>query len=203
METDQEIRRATHADAGLAAETLALAAADDPTVVWAIPVPGRRFEVLRAFYRVLLDQHWIGHGIVELVGDDAAAAVWLVNEPATRSAAEVAALDAAIKIASGEFADRVSVVLETMAAAEPMTPHLYLAWIGTRPDRQGQGLGSLLLRHGLARADATGSSTYLDASAPRNRVLYERHGFRVVHEHHLPEGPTFWGMWRDPSTAAT
>ncbi len=197
---DQDIRRATFADAGPVAETLAAALFEDPTVVWAIPDSRQRFDVMRDFYRLFLERTWIENGIVELAGRGAAVAVWLAIDAATPGTLEIAALDAAVERVTGKFASRIAVVYEAMAAAHPTVHHHYLPWIGTRPERQGEGLGSHLLRQGLARSDAAGAPVYLDASAPRNRVLYERHGFRVTHEHHLPDGPTFWGMWRDPAT---
>ncbi|MDP9345553.1 MAG: GNAT family N-acetyltransferase, partial [Actinomycetota bacterium] len=44
-----------------------------------------------------------------------------------------------------------------------------------------------------------GLPAYLEASSPRNRALYERHGFSVTEELKLPRnGPPLWLMWRDP-----
>ena len=40
---------------------------------------------------------------------------------------------------------------------------------------------------------------YLEASTPRNRALYLRHGFVVLDEMRLPGGgPPLWRMWREP-----
>ena len=40
---------------------------------------------------------------------------------------------------------------------------------------------------------------YLEASSPRNRALYERHGFAVTEEFFLGKGsPPLWRMWREP-----
>jgi hypothetical protein len=42
-------------------------------------------------------------------------------------------------------------------------------------------------------------SAYLEASSPRNRGLYEHHGFGVTEEFSLGAGsPPLWRMWRDP-----
>jgi hypothetical protein len=48
--------------------------------------------------------------------------------------------------------------------------------------RQGTDLGSAMLRHRLARADTDGLPTYLEASSPRGRALYLRHGFADLGE---------------------
>ncbi|PWY88339.1 acyl-CoA N-acyltransferase [Aspergillus heteromorphus CBS 117.55] len=56
-----------------------------------------------------------------------------------------------------------------------------LDMLGTRPDFNGRGVGSSLLRWGLQRADEVGVDTFL-ASTPQGRPLYEKYGFRVVRE---------------------
>jgi len=51
----------------------------------------------------------------------------------------------------------------------------------------------------LQRADADELPAYHEATSPRNRVLYERHGYVSLGELVLPVGgPTVWRMWRDP-----
>ena len=78
-------------------------------------------------------------------------------------------------------------------------PHWYLGYLGARRDRQGQGLGTQLLREVLAGADTDGMPAYLESSNERNLPLYQRNGFRVVGElQALGHGPTIWRMWREP-----
>ena len=88
--------------------------------------------------------------------------------------------------------------LLALEARHPREPHLYLATVGVRPEHQGKGLGSALLRPGLEHADAQRLPAYLESSNERNVPLYERHGFAVIAEHVLPDGPTMWLMWRPP-----
>ena len=79
-------------------------------------------------------------------------------------------------------------------------PHWYLAIMGVDPQWQGRGIGSKLMRPALEVLDAEGMPAYLEASTPRSRALYERHGFAVTGEFNLPSGgPTLWQMWRDPA----
>jgi ribosomal protein S18 acetylase RimI-like enzyme len=86
--------------------------------------------------------------------------------------------------------------LERRHPREP--PHWYLAFLGTDPQAQGQGLGSAVIGPVLAQCDADGVAAYLESSKERNIAFYARHGFRVSAELHLPRGPTLWAMWRDP-----
>jgi ribosomal protein S18 acetylase RimI-like enzyme len=76
--------------------------------------------------------------------------------------------------------------------------HYYLAVLGTRPDQQGQGIGSALMGPVLAKCDAEGVGAYLESSKESNVPFYRRHGFDVVGEVAFPSGPTIWPMWRDP-----
>jgi ribosomal protein S18 acetylase RimI-like enzyme len=82
--------------------------------------------------------------------------------------------------------------------ASPL-PHWYLSGIGVEPERQGRGIGSALMRAGLARADAAGEHAVLITHSPDNLPFYERHGFTVVVEEDIPGGgPPAWAMARKP-----
>jgi hypothetical protein len=53
----------------------------------------------------------------------------------------------------------------------------------------------------LAALDDSGRPAYLEASSPRARDLYLRHGYlpRPGTPFHLPDGgPPMWPMWREP-----
>ncbi len=41
---------------------------------------------------------------------------------------------------------------------------------------------------------------YLEATSPRSRALYERHGFEVTAElRATADSPPMWAMWREPA----
>jgi GNAT superfamily N-acetyltransferase len=67
----------------------------------------------------------------------------------------------------------------------------------TRTQWQSKGHGSALLRALLERADHTGTPTYLEATSPDNRRLYQRHGFQVIDELGIAGAPPLWAMWRE------
>jgi hypothetical protein len=50
----------------------------------------------------------------------------------------------------------------------------------------------------LEAADRQGEPAYLEATSPRNRALFERHGFAVVDELRTGDCPPVWAMWRRP-----
>ncbi len=77
--------------------------------------------------------------------------------------------------------------------------HWYLWTLGVDPPRQGQGVGSALLRPVLARADDEHLACYLEADKAKNVPFYQRHGFEVVEEDDLPGGGLhYWTMKRRP-----
>jgi GNAT superfamily N-acetyltransferase len=77
--------------------------------------------------------------------------------------------------------------------------HLYLSILGVEPSRQGQGLGSALIRPMVERADAEGLPCYLETFQPRNLPLYQKHGFKITVEEVEPNsGVRGWGFLREP-----
>jgi ribosomal protein S18 acetylase RimI-like enzyme len=89
-------------------------------------------------------------------------------------------------------------ILEEMGRHHPSEAHWYLPFIGVDPSRHCQGYGSAMLQDGLARCDQDALPAYLEASSPRNRALYERHGFEVIGEIQVGDCPPMWPMWRAP-----
>lgn len=70
------------------------------------------------------------------------------------------------------------------------------------PDRSDHGdPRPALLDDVLARCDEGATAAYLEASRPESVPFYERFGFTVHHELHLPDGPPVWGMWRAPGAS--
>jgi GNAT superfamily N-acetyltransferase len=74
----------------------------------------------------------------------------------------------------------------------------YLRYAGVRPDCQGQGLGGLTIRAGIAEATAAGKPALLETATEGNVGIYLRLGFVVHEEWDVPakDGPHFWSMSR-------
>ena len=199
FDTGVRPRRTAGQDLPMLVETLVSAFVDDPVMTWVIPDGLRRPQILRAVFEIAVD---VNQPYGELYTTDpvpVAGAVWV--PPGCQPTGEHAEQLAACYVeAAEEFADRTITVLEQMDEFHPQEPHDYLFLLGTRPEWQSRGLGSALLREGLERSDREGRPAYLEASSEENRRLYLRHGFEVVGEICLPEGPSMWPMWRKPST---
>jgi GNAT superfamily N-acetyltransferase len=92
--------------------------------------------------------------------------------------------------------DEVFAVLEKMGEFHTQEPHWYLAILGVQPSRQGEGIGSALLRHTLEVCDREGLIAYLESSNPKNVPLYRRHGFDVIGEIQVGNSPPIYPMLR-------
>ncbi|MFI7633757.1 GNAT family N-acetyltransferase [Nonomuraea sp. NPDC049400] len=184
------IRRATADDAGQVAELVATAFSGLRVVHYLVPVRRERHRVMTANIRILVD-HAIEHGEIHLIDDGPAVAVWL---PHTAPPPEQSDYDRRLAEATGHWAERFRARDALFAANHPAQPCHYLAFMAVHPGHQSQGLGSALLRHHHARLD--GVPAYLEASDPRNRDLYARHGYQAREPFALPDGSLFWPMLR-------
>lgn len=97
-----------------------------------------------------------------------------------------------------QILEDVNGLFEQMDAIHPTADVWYLPLIGVDLVAQGRGLGSALLRHALATCDSDGLPAYLEATNPRNRELYARHGFNVVDVIQAGSSPPIWAMLREP-----
>jgi len=139
------------------------------------------------------------HGTAHVLENFAAVALWL--PPGVES--DEATFGELIAESCGDQILRdLHAVTGQMAQLHPAFEHWFLPLTGVDPVAQGQGLGSALLRHGLAACDRDGLP-YLEATSPRNRALYERHGFRVIEVIQAGASPPMWAMLREPGAAGS
>ncbi|MEV0050120.1 GNAT family N-acetyltransferase [Saccharopolyspora shandongensis] len=177
--------------------TLVAAFDDDPLTSWLFPdAEARRAALPHVFGPAVAAS--IAAEELAVAGDGSAVAVWL---PPADHDAEIGG-DRELPASFLPHLERLEIFNRLVLARHPRgRMHLYLPFLGVLPGRRGAGLGSALLADRLARADAEGVPAYLEASSPRSRPLYERHGFRDLGEPVvLPGGPPVWPMWRDPKT---
>jgi GNAT superfamily N-acetyltransferase len=197
----QAVRAARRDEAALAD-----AFAEDPVFAWLIPpeLPGRD-DRLRTFFTSMSRGYLRQGKPCYLSGDASAAALWAAPGAWTMPLSQVI-LEAppnALALRRRLLrALRTQLQIERLHARQSR-PHWYLGYLGTRRDRQGQGLGTQMLREVLAGLDANGLPAYLESSSERNLSLYARNSFCVVGElQALGHGPTIWRMWREPQPRA-
>jgi GNAT superfamily N-acetyltransferase len=150
---------------GVAALTLAFAA--DPIMRWAWP---DAYQYATYWPRIAeaYGGRAFDYGTAHVLEDFAAVALWL--PPGVES--DGAALGEVIaESCGGQILRDLDAVFEQMARFHPAGELWFLPLIGVDPVAQGRGLGSALLRQGLAACDRDGLPAYLEATNPRNRAL--------------------------------
>lgn len=205
--SDSLIVRPAGADESPAiAAVLAAASLDEAVVSWVVPDGQARRRQLTAGLPWVTE--WIrgatADGTVLVAGtEDATVAglsVWeFVDSGGVAPEVAPAELTALFAPVYGEHAPRMALVRELTERRHPRgEPHWYLQQMLVAPEHRGCGLGGAMLGYQLARADADGVAAYLEASSPRNRALYERHGFQALGDPiDLPDdGPAVQPMWR-------
>jgi GNAT superfamily N-acetyltransferase len=187
-----QVRKARYGDVSRIGSTLARAFFDDPVFRWTFPDDERRRAVLPGVFSIFAEA-FEPHGETYLVGDASGAALWAPPGQAPVSDEFNA------RLARATAADeRFFEIAELFDERHPAGSYYYLQFLGVAPERQGRGSGSAMLDHMLQRCDREGVRAYLDATSPRNKRLYERHGFRATGEFAPDGGPPLWPMWREP-----
>jgi GNAT superfamily N-acetyltransferase len=194
---DVEVRTASLFDIARIAGALGDAFVDDPVFVWAIPREDRRQVVLPGFFTVFTAA-FQRHGHVHRTVDGSAAALWVPPGLVAIADHEGDAFAAALEEVCRPDAERVLTVGALLEEHHPHEPAWYLNFLGVEPASQSRGIGSALLTRVLDAADRDAAAACLDATGPRNRRLYEAHGFAATDEIQIPDGPPMWPMWRDP-----
>ena len=183
---------ATSADIPALSRTLTAAFFDDPVFSYCYPDVAWRGEILPRWFEIVTEAS-LPHEEIYTTDDVVAAAVWV--PPGVEDDEQ---MGAALGEISGRYAQTLFEIFERMGEKHPRQPHHYLFLLGTRPEWRCQGIGSALMRTVLERCDRDAMPAYLEATSEGNKSLYLRHGFKVVGEIKLPDGPSMWPMWRTP-----
>jgi ribosomal protein S18 acetylase RimI-like enzyme len=80
---------------------------------------------------------------------------------------------------------------------DPKKPHWHIDPLGVLPERQGQGVGSLLLTYFCKHIDKLRMPAYLETDVEANVQLYRRFGYEVIEEEQIFSFNN-WFMWRAP-----
>jgi len=188
------IKTATAADEAAAVAVVTLGFSADPMTRWSWPDPAVYLEAFPRFVRALAGKAF-AHGTAYYAEGYAGAALWL--PPDVHPDGEALGALKESTVPSAIRRDLFEVVAQ-MAACHPHEPHWFLPLIGVDPGKQGQGVGGALMRHALERCDREGRPAYLDATSPRSRALYERHGFERLATVQVGSSPPITPMLRRP-----
>lgn len=198
-----KVQRATPADAGSCATTLASAFSDDPIMSFLLGDrggrPDRQKRLGGFFEHMTTAELAKPHQLLDRTACGNAVALWHEIDTWRASPKEsLAGAPSAIRT----FGRRLPIAFRLglmMEKVHPSEPHRHLAYIGVRDGHQGTGLGSALLQSMVDELDEQGIPGYLESTNPRNDPLYHRYGFVSTGAIDLPRGaPVLTAMWRDP-----
>ena len=194
-----------HARAG---EVLAKAFRGDPLWSAVIPDEETRPAALAGMFTALANAVSAARGVGETTSGFESVALWLPPGREIGFRATLRSGFALPRFVSGlpsqERKRMLAVLAQLDEKRKESVPesHWYLSAVGVEPDSQGRGLGSALVRSGIAKAERDDAPIYLETETEGNVGYYEGLGFRVIDEIaatglDLP----IWLMIRPPETA--
>lgn len=192
------IRTATPEDLAVVVETAARSLDAEAMLRWSFGE--ERFEERIRQHFAYYDGENLRHGWIRVADEGAGIAVWI--PPEGRAAHETIgpAPPGRTTEILGDHAAFHAAFWTWVEDHQPAEPFRYLSHVGVTPDRQSEGLGSALMRDGLADADRAGDACWLETSRATNAAYYERFGFSTVADEEAPDGgPHIWFMRRDPA----
>ena len=187
-----EIKIVAHEGVSRAINTFILAFASDPLVRWCWPDPNQYLNVMPRMVMAYAGQAF-DLGTAHMEENYRGVALWF-PPGVERNDEDLLALDK--ETLSKEKRDKIYSAEEKLEQFQPKDPHWYLALAAVDPNYHSKGIGSALLKFALSKCDENGSKAYLESSNPRNISLYERHGFEVLGEVTIADGPIYYPMSR-------
>jgi ribosomal protein S18 acetylase RimI-like enzyme len=167
------------------------------------PVIAERRDLQPSFYELNIEHAAVG-GELYTTSSFKGIAVWRFPGDETRRKVDIGK-DQRDRLpetmGAGPF-ERLVVIVECTSAMHRSLVagrHCYLLFLGVEPGQQQQGIGSLLIKPVLQRADEEGLPCYLETMKEVNLAFYRKHGFRVEDEKQIANGgPHIWALLRPP-----
>ena len=176
--------------------TMTMAFSNDPVTRWVLRDAHQYLTYWPQFVKAFGGGAF-ANGTADATDDHGGVALWL--PPEVEADEETMGALTAEAVPPAEQ-DEVFAFLGQMGEFHPTERHWYLPLIGVDVTRQGMGYGSALLRHACERCDRDRLPAYLEATTPRSKALYERHGFEELGVIQAGGSPAMWPMLRRPSS---
>ena len=193
---ERAINTATTSDRERIIDILLLAFSADPIERWLYPDPHGYLIKFPIFLKAFTEKAFESEKAYYVDGY-AGAALWLPPNVHLDEGPIIASIEQTID--KQKQADTFG-MLEQMGRYHPLEPHWYLAIMGVDAAQQGNGYGSMLLKHTLALCDHDNALAYLESTNPKNIPLYERHGFKLLGTIQVGVSPPMFPMIRKPQS---
>ena len=187
-----------------AAATLARAFHDDPLMIYAIPDAAERKRLLPDVYARMIRFGTLTGEVYVTAETIEGVALWLPpNAKWTRENIEASGMHETPAVIGNDAYQRYRDVVgrEWQARERDITTACwYLFLLGVEPRVQRRGLGGVLMRPILERADAEHVVCYLETENQRNVAFYLKQGFDLIvnGEEAGATGVRFWTFRRTP-----
>lgn len=182
------MKQLSQQDVAAAGIVLGHAFADDPLWLGVFSNEDLRPDQLVAMFTAVTKATLAADGVAEATPDTRAVGLWL---PPGKDLGLLSVVKSgfalprfAMKLPGSDRKRMLAVLRQIGNKRKELMhePHWYLSAIGVTPEHQGEGLGSTLVRAGLARAHHDNVPVYLETETERNVMFYSHLGFEVVGE---------------------
>jgi ribosomal protein S18 acetylase RimI-like enzyme len=189
-----EVRTASIDHLGDLATLFGRAFMSEPMMAWAFDGPDLEARLVEAYARYL--EHLIPMGVVWEAAGGLGGMVLVSHDRLAEW--EVATVDPSIGRLAPDGGAKHEAFWGWVTGQLPDEPAWQLDSLAVDASARGRGVGSALVRHGLARASAAGFATTIETGTSANVPMYEHLGFRLVKEADAPDGgPHVWFMRAD------
>lgn len=200
MQDELLVEQVDPSELDVVARVLAESFTDNPFHIWAMPKAATRLEDATVFFTLYL--RWMRPYS------------WDVLATADRSAVSVTRL---VRQGESGYPDSVRYMpmlirtrspindyFQWIETFRPKVEHECLEFIGCLPEHRSKGLGSLVLRSMLAKADREGLPVWAFSTNPRNLTFYRRNGFEIGDELRRDAStPPVTPLWHPPVPSST
>jgi len=208
MKSDQNnlIRKLSLEDLKIATEIMVEAYQNDPLWLYLVPNEKKRDNISRKFFKAFLMlqfDSWEYYGVSSPLKG---IALWKFPNPtkiSTREKINVLLKSGLIGFIFSRFILKYIKIIKIFNRMEALhkkyavKPHYYLSSIGVKPEYQGKGVASKLIKPILLKADQESRSVYLETLTPENVPIYQHFGFKTVERVEFPkENLTMWALYR-------
>ncbi|KAL8672394.1 MAG: hypothetical protein Q9168_003133 [Polycauliona sp. 1 TL-2023] len=187
----QEVRELPVAESDKAAESLALAFADDDVAMYFVDTDDTE--------NWSKEEKWTMHGLALTIGPHHdCVALWMppgnnMDDKLTMFSNDLWMLNDKLSVEGQQrFKEEFLPLLHRTkeeALGKLDNDSWYLVYIGTKPGSRGKGYAKKLIAHVTEQADAEGRVCYLESSNGANPTIYRKHGFETKRSIHLSRGP--------------
>jgi ribosomal protein S18 acetylase RimI-like enzyme len=173
----------------------------DPFYSYIMPKEQKRLSQLQWWMRILL-KYGFKNGRIYVAPGCKGAAIWFGPDKPTLNNFKLALsglIFCPIKIGIKNCGRMLGISNEWEKIHKKQNKrHYYLMVIGVDPELQRKGIGGLLLKDILARADNEKLDCHLETMTAKNVMFYERHGFKTIFNQTIKNGEQYWIMKRIP-----